>query len=204
MTSEVKISNLAIAALGHKSFIQSMTEESVEARYANLFYENTRRSTLRAHPWNFATGRKVLALLGDGKGKWTYMYALPNNCLKARFIEPVVPSDKVPFEVALSDDGNSKIIYCNVPEAELIYTVDVKNPDLFDPMFEDTFALNLSQRMCPVIAPNKSQEILTKYVNSLRAAEAADASEGEPEDVQQTDWLEARVSGSTTYVREVT
>jgi hypothetical protein len=203
MSSQVSICNLALAALGEKAFIQDINEASVQARYAKLFYTPSRRATLRAHPWNFARVKATLALVTDTGGKWEYAYALPARCLKARYIVPLVPGDKVPFEVALSQDGNSRVLYTNMPDAELVYTYDLENPDLFDPMFVDAFAFGLATRLSPVLAPSKAQEMMTKYVNWMRGAQAADASEGEEEDVATTDWLEARISGGTTYVRAV-
>lgn len=203
MSSKVTISNMAIAALGQKSFIQSMTEASVEARYANLFYDQCRKATLRAHPWNCATSRKQLASLGAGIGKWRYTYAVPSNCLKARYIVPFIPSEKVPFEVALSDDGNSRVLYTDRENATLVYTVDLDNPDLFDAMFIDALSLSLAFRLSPTIAPNRAQEMSNRFVNAMRSAQTVDASEGEIEDVSRTSWLEDRVSSFTHHFREV-
>lgn len=203
MSSKVPICNLAIAALGHKAFIQSLTESSVEARYSNLYYDAARKAVLRAHPWNFATGRKKLALLGDGVGGWTYKYALPSGCLMARYIVPSVRTIKEKFEVALNDDGLTRVLYANKADAVLVYTHNVENPELFDSLFIDAFHLNLAQRLAPVIAPNKSQEVMAKFVNTMLQAKAVDAAEGEPEDTYETDWLEARVVGMDDYAKVI-
>lgn len=203
MTSQVSICNLALVALGESAFIQDINEPSVQARYAKIVYDPARRATLRAHPWNFARVRVSLALLPDSGGRWTYTYALPSKCIKARYIVPLIEGERIPFEVAITSDGTSRVLYTNQPDAELVYTYDVTNPDLFDPMFVDAFALGLATRLAPVVAPSKSQEALTKYINWMRGAQAADASEGEPEPVETTDWLEARVSGNTEYTRLV-
>lgn len=199
MTSQVNICNLAYAALGHKAFIQDINESSVEARYAKLQYDVARKATLRIHPWNFATGRATLALTADTSTTWQYVYALPALCLKARYIVPVIPTEKIPFEVALSNDGLRRVLYTNIEDAELVYTVNVENPDLFDALFVDAFSLNLAQRLSPVIAPNKAQEMLTKFLNTMRSAQASDASEGEPDVIEQTSWLEARISAIPEY-----
>lgn len=197
MSSKVPISNLAIAALGHKAFIQSMTENSVEARYANLFYDQSRKSTLRAHPWNFATGRKQLAILSTTPvGPWTYTYALPTGCMKARYIGETYLGRANPFEVALNSAGDTRVLYTNAPDAVLVYTHNVENADLFDPLFTDAFSLNLAFRLAPTIAPSKAQEIANKYLAAMRAAQAADAGEGQAEPSQAPDWLDNRVTGS--------
>lgn len=198
MTSEVQISNLGLATLGEKAFIQSLTENSVQARYANLFYEPARKATLRVHPWNFARTRVALSLKSDvAVGKYQYTYGVPSACLRARYIENNGINDDAPFELGLSEDGNERIIYTNVTGAVLIYTANVTNPNLFDSMFVDAFALNLAYRLAPVIAPSKSQEMATRYINAMKQAMAADAGEGVPEPWQAPDWLEARIGGST-------
>jgi len=197
MVSKVPLCNLSYAALGHKAFIQSIDEASVEARYAKLFYDVARQATLRAHPWNFATGRATLALLDDGPLPWTYKYALPSGCLKARRIVPGYSTEKIPFEVALSDDGTTRVIHTNQKDAVLVYTHNVENGDLFDALFTDAFTYNLAARLSPTIAPSKSQEMLTRFINAMRQAQTSDASEGEAEDVATTDWLEARLNGTT-------
>lgn len=203
MTAQVSIWNMALAALGHKAFVQLPNEDSVEARYCNLFYDQMRKATLRAHPWNFARGRKLLTKLGDGSDRWTYKYALPNGCLKARFIVPAIPQVKENFEIALDDDNATRVIYANKDEAVMVFTRNVVDPNIFDSLFVEALHLNLAQKLAPVIAPNKSQEMLTKFVNAMRQAQAGDASEGEPELVEETDWLEARVGGFDLPVRVV-
>lgn len=194
MASKVSISNLALGALGHKAIIQSMTEQSQEATFANLFYEQARKATLRAHPWNFANIRVDLALLGDGPRPWAYQYALPTNCVRALYIQSLLDNgEKIPFEVSLKADGTARVINTNQPDATLIYTANVEDPNLFDPMFTEAFVLKLAGMLAPTIAPQRNQEMATRFVNAMRAATAVDAGEGEPEPPATTDWLEARL-----------
>jgi len=197
--SKVSILNLAYAGIGHKAFIQSIDEASVEARYGKLYYDVARRATLRAHPWNFATVRVNLALLGDGPAPWTYMYVLPTGCVKARYIVSSLPGVKIPFEVGLSADGTTRVLYTNQEDAVLVFTFDVENDLLFDATFIDAFAFGLAYRLAPTIAPSKSQEAATKFMNAMRMAQAADASEGEAEEPAAPDWLEARLGGTPEY-----
>lgn len=196
MSSEVSQCNLGIAALGEKAFIQSLDENSVAAKYCKLFYDPARRSALRAHGWNFAKGRVDLALLGDGPSPWAYQYALPSNCLRARYINPAYPGEKVPFEIALDSSGSVKVINTDRETATLIYTVDVTNPNIFDPLFVDVMAASLAWRLAPVLAPNKLADMERRFIASVRAAQAADAGEGYEEHERAPDWLEARLGGS--------
>lgn len=197
MTSKVSISNLAFAALGEKAFIQSLDEASVHARYANLFYDQARRAALRSHPWSFARQEKTLALLSDQhSNRWKYRYAMPEKCIRARYIENGYTPDKVPFEVALNTDGESKVILTNQANAKLIFTYDVENPTLFDAGFVDAFVYALAHRLCPTIAPNKAADMERKFLMAVQNARAYDAGEGEMDDLYTSDWLEERVSGS--------
>lgn len=196
MPSAVQICNLALAALGHKAFIQDLSEQSSEAIYANLFYDQARRETLRAHPWNFAKKRTSLALLSSTSGKWLYQYALPSDCLKARYIE-TTSSSKIEFEVCLKDDGTSRVINTNEVYATLAYTADVELTALFDPTFVSALSLKIASYLAQSItgSSTKSQEMLTRYVNAMRLAQTVDASEGETDTTDAPDWLVARIGG---------
>lgn len=202
MASKVQICNFALGALGHKAFIQSLTEDSVEARYASLFYDQARQETLRAHPWNFAKATETLALLNVGVTPWSYQYALPSTCLKARYIVTQDVNAKIDFEIALGADRQTKVLNTNQEYAVLAYTYDLENTSLFDSLFTTTMALKLASYIAEPITGNtqKTQAMLSRWINALHNAEAVDAGEGEREDTTAPDWLEARIGGATVTI----
>lgn len=106
MTSAVDIANNALANIGARSTIASLTEDSNEARAVNLQYPDTLQKLLRAAPWNFARKFINMSLLkalpgtpentatpADGYWHesypppgWLYSYAYPSDALMVRYI----------------------------------------------------------------------------------------------------------------------
>jgi hypothetical protein len=103
--SEVSICNRALASIGTRSSIASLTENSAEARQCNLIYANTRDEVLNMAFWNFARKTALLALLKSAPGTptnsgssanqwsplfpsppWLYEYAYPSDALQIRQI----------------------------------------------------------------------------------------------------------------------
>jgi hypothetical protein len=58
-TNSVEICNSALTLIGTRKIV-ALSDPSVEARECNSNYDKCRKATLRDHPWNFATKRKVL------------------------------------------------------------------------------------------------------------------------------------------------
>lgn len=101
MTSEVNICNRALQAIGARTTIAALTEQSVEARNCNLIYQDTRDQVLAMAYWNFAQKTDYLALLKSAPATpsnpsatatqwstaypappWLYQYAYPSDCIQ--------------------------------------------------------------------------------------------------------------------------
>ena len=107
MTSTTDIANRALAAMGSRSQIASLTESSPEAQAANLWIDSLRREILRMAPWNCAKNTNQLALVcaapgtpenptvgtiqwqkGQPPPPWSYEYAYPSDCIRPLWIVP--------------------------------------------------------------------------------------------------------------------
>jgi len=106
MPTQIEICNQALAMVGTRSTIASLTENSNEARACAQQFDSTRDRLLRAAPWNFATKWATLAVLKALPGlpestvtassqtwqtdypppPWGYSYAYPSDCLMARSV----------------------------------------------------------------------------------------------------------------------
>lgn len=102
--SSTALVNRALDAIGSRSQISSLLEQSPEARAAARIYTNTVESLLRAAQWNFALRQSVpltqvaqspLITGSDASPvtwsfmPWGYEYAYPSDCL--RFVRIVPP-----------------------------------------------------------------------------------------------------------------
>lgn len=107
MVANVDIANRALSAIGTRSQIASLNEDSNEAEQANLLLESLRDELLRMAPWNCATNYNNLSLLKSAPGTpenptegasvwdksippppWAYEYAYPSDCLRPLWIVP--------------------------------------------------------------------------------------------------------------------
>ncbi len=124
MTSEVDIANRALSAIGTRSSIASLAENSPEARQCARLLEPLRDELLRLAPWNCATIFNNLALICSAPGtpenpstapatwtrgipppSWAYEYAYPADCLRALWIvsQPSIgPSTSPPITLAVT------------------------------------------------------------------------------------------------------
>jgi hypothetical protein len=194
-TSVVSICNMALGWVGTRS-IASMTENSPEARACSQFYEPARAQTLRDHAWNFAQARVALASLPvpAAYSEYAYAYAWPSDCLRALKVRNAAGMEE-DFEVVLAPDGASRMILTNAASAVLVFTKDVEDPGVFDPLYVRALARRVAADIGKVFFKNNSQavqELETYYLNEIRKAQTLDAGEGKPETVDESSWITAR------------
>ena len=117
MASEITICNRALQAIGIRTQISSLTENSPEARNCNLVYADIRDQALAAAHWGFAKKTDYLSLLKSAPGTpsgvasasqwstayppppWLYEYALPQDAISMRQVvqQPINAYTGVPF-----------------------------------------------------------------------------------------------------------
>lgn len=205
MASKIAICNMALGWLGAPP-IASLQENRPEARYADQYYDLALEQCLRDHRWNFAQRRVRLAEMDVPEGYTSIFeaaYAVPVDCLLAHTVLDE-GGNEMEFELALAPDGASKMIVTHGPSAFLSYTARVDITELFDPNFSRALARRLAADLAvPVLKnnPQKIQEAETLYLNALKAAQLADAREGKPEEVPETEWITARTGGVMIYGR---
>ena len=96
MTSEVDISNLALAHLGDSATVTSLSppEGSAQAEHCSRFYPIARDSLLEQHDWKFNTRREAGALLTEVPlNGWLYAYGMPNRALRVLAVLPPSVND---------------------------------------------------------------------------------------------------------------
>lgn len=91
------LANEALDAIGWPRQIDDIEDGSTESRVMNRAYWQCRRQLLRASHWAFARKKAPMLMLADCTGQtpnvgnlvcgpFTYEYAYPTDCLKARFV----------------------------------------------------------------------------------------------------------------------
>lgn len=203
MTSDIDICNLALLRLGTRSSIASFSEGSVEANACARVYALLRDMLLASHQWSFATHRVILADLGHPLDGWAFRYAYPSDCLRARMIRPPrmelseTSRNVPPFEVSgdVNDQGQAiKVILCNIPRAELIYTARLYSPDLFPPHFIEALSWIIAAELANALSGDDglAQSTLQMATQAISACKCVDANESPVAQDHMPDWITVR------------
>lgn len=208
--SKVKICNMALSNVGARNTIESLTEQSAEAKIVNLWYDHSRLLTLEGYNWNFAKKRQALALsTEDPPLNWTYRYVYPVDCVKAREIEQAdigpaitdpfnpffnITLDALPFEVEMESDGESKSILTDQTEAVLIYTFDQENVGTYSTHFIYTLSYALAYNIAfPLTGKMSVQQSMFQSFNYLmKQAAQHDANEHVDRSTRDAQAIQAR------------
>jgi hypothetical protein len=184
--SEVQICNLALARIGVRDYIESLSDASEAAETCNLFYEPMRDAALEAFPWPFATRRASLAeLAGVERDGWDYVYSLPADCVAPRYIYPGTtnPSaaNRVPFEI--EDEAGADVLLANVEEPVLIYTYRVTDVAKFKPAFTDALSWLLAAELAVALEAKEEKEVRarTRWMAALAEAKRVALSQRQAE-----------------------
>lgn len=205
MASQVDICNQALGACGISKFIQSITENSVEAIVCRQFYNQALGECLEDFPWNFADSYVQLQDIGNPPIGWLYRYQYPNDCQKARGImmQPGTvtytrdwseyPTFKR-FAVVENETGGGKAILANIPSPILHYTKAISNPTLFTAQFTGALALLLATKIAAPLAaePKFAESAANGYRQMVDKAGASMLNEGNTQCVQESQFLKAR------------
>lgn len=149
------IANRALAALGIRAIIGSLTDPSDEAQVMSLHFDEARQAALAAHDWSFARRRATLTVpagTATMAAGWTYAYPQPADCVQFRGIfngfawnQP----PKVPFEVLTGFDTANPpnpviLIGTNVASPVGVYTFDNQAPATWSPQFQSALPYKLA------------------------------------------------------------
>lgn len=152
---------------------------------------------------------------------WLYMYQLPSNCLMARYILMTLPitgtnnispaymsaptcipgQGQIPFHVAYSTDSSGnplQVILTNQTQAQLVYTVNQTNPQIWDSEFEQAFVASLAAFLVPALSLNMPlMNMQIKLAEQMiMNARVRDANEGSNSQDRIPDWMIARNTGN--------
>lgn len=152
---------------------------------------------------------------------WLYAYQLPSDSLQARYIVPSLPVSNpsgipispamvsaatyfpigtIPFRVAYSVDVNNnplQVILTNQPQAQLVYTVNQPNPQIWDSMFQSAMVASLAAYLVPALSLNMPLANMQIKIaeNIIMQARIRDGDEGSNSQDNIPDWIRARNAG---------
>lgn len=179
--NSIDICNLALGLVGVDRGIESLSDDSPEARYCSRFYDHIRETMLHDHPWRWATRREILAELSNDVDGWEYVYSYPSDCLKALAVEDAEHDPAMLYEHEIRKlDGSVIAVCCDVYQAYLRYTANVEDANLFSPSFVEALAQRLGSRLALSLTGQRDvvQALGQEADRTLARAKMLDASEG--------------------------
>lgn len=184
MAAEVDICNAALGHLGDEATVAAITppDGSIQAGHCARFYPMARDELLEMHTWRFNTQRAVLALSPvTPPAGWAFAYACPSLMKKPiavlapnqlpDFMAWWFPNQQTAMQVGsnLVDILNSQdyimesspvdgtpIIYTNVEQASLAFSVSVTDTTKFPALFSAALARLLASKLAGPIIKGKT------------------------------------------------
>lgn len=186
MTSSVSICSNALVMLGGAPF-SSFDEQNPRVRAAAVLYPSVRDDVLRAHPWNCAIKRDLLAPMAIAPPfDFTQQFALPGDWL--RTIQ--VGQEGCPLKYRTEGQR----ILANVNVLPLVY--------VFRNYVEDSWSTNLVRVMERAMAANMAYSVTAssslsdseyaKFEKQLKIAKAVDGQDDPPEEFAAGTFVESR------------
>jgi len=169
-STAIQITNRALGHLGVDDII-SFTQDTLESRTADLYYESTKREMFSSYYWNFATNYTTLTFYTDSFQQpfWEYKFLVPGDCAKiiAAYDSSGCP---VHYEVL------GKYVLANVDEIVFEYC-QFKNEHEFPYFFESALEWYLAFKMSTKLTEDDSKraqlfEISQRYLKEAKMIDA--------------------------------
>lgn len=197
--SKIGLANYAASKIGARFF--NFMDGSDSDRVITPIYDQCRKYVLEQLPWSFAIRTSALAKLsatlpnfGDNAN---IAYSLPPEFLKIYQVN--FPSALLRFE-NLQDIG-----YCLLSDTSgliIKYVFDNDDPTTYSSQFYEALACKIAKESCfkLVEAAQFVSQMKGDYEHAFLSAAAADGQMSSPDQINQSEWEYARLSGSQGFL----
>jgi hypothetical protein len=191
--AQLDVYNITLTKLGQDR--ASSTSEDVEqVRVLNALWAEAVDWTLADHPWKFAILRAELAAdVTPPAWGWSRAFSLPEPCLRlvqvgdtwAWYYEQAFEAFQLEGGKVLTDEG---------APLRVRYVQRISTVGLWPVMFADAVAMRLAYRAAIKLTNSNAREqsCAADYDVAIRKAKRQSAIERPPNNVSQSDWLDAR------------
>lgn len=185
-----QVVNSALEQVAAQTRIASLTDNSPEARAANVVYAPTVQLMLRELDPDFARFTAALTLAGAPTPvpPWAYEYLYPADCVRLRQVRPprngagslADPNDPQPIRANVAFDiiaaENTKVILSNQQNALAVYTTSRVSEAQWDSVFTDAVIRRLANPLAMALSgrPDFAEKILMQSAQMAATAEAVD------------------------------
>ncbi len=190
MASDVDIANVGLSKIGGKA-ITAFAEETVSGRLVNLTYNGLRDAVLRDHFWNFAMRRASLAA-STTSPEWGFSNAFdlpsePNYCLRVKNVNNA-------FDDQWKVEGRQIVTDLSAP-LQILYIQRVTDSEQFDSLFVETLAQFCAAEWAEKLTSSTTlrTQMTQLYSAKLQQARSMDGQEGTTDDLEASEWINARL-----------
>lgn len=172
--------------------LNSLEEDTKQARLCRQEYEGVRDATFAAHPWRCLKKRDELAATTEKPPfGWGYAYNLPVDCayVVPPSVEGIYDSDPIEYEV------QGRQLLCDLAgPLPVIYVRRSENTADYDPMLRQAIAAHLAMWLSfPITGiARKFEEMSSLYTFTLNEAKRIDSKGGTPLPAAAPGWERAR------------
>ena len=148
MTTQLDIAKEALAQIGTRSKITSLTDGSAEAQYVNLMYAPIRDFLLTEGDYDWSMLFAGLTAIAGETFPWAAAYGYPTNALRIRQLVPAShdPLDPRPVEWTVTGISGVRTIYASEAISLAMFTAPVVE-DLWDAIFRQSFVRMLGSAL---------------------------------------------------------
>lgn len=198
-TVETSIGNRALTKLG-VARVTAFEDDSKAGRALTANYDRLRDWLLRAHLWNFAMVRTTLEV-STTEPSWgfSYLYALPDECLRLVQVDEFVVAGQGPDYRAGSDapyqlEGRSILTDIGSP-LKVRYVKRETNAGRFDEAFCEALACKIAMELAEELTQSATKREAAKgdFREAIREARRLDAIENPPEGIADDSWVLGRL-----------
>lgn len=178
ISNKIEICNLALARIEQSSISSFEDEDSMQAQYCRMSYEQSKSALLSQYTWSFAINSATLTQVeyNDAIKEFDYKYSLPESflafvALYNSFNQEVLGSGYKPIYNLMGG-----FLYTDVDNAKLKYVKDIDTVSSFSPLFIDCFVLDLAIRLTRLFQSSGTylQQLEQELNIALRAAKSND------------------------------
>lgn len=191
--SEISIANRALQKIGARR-VESMTEDSPNARTVSAAFAPVRDRLLRNYTWNFAKARtQVAADTSETVWGGLHRFRKPNDFLRLLRGKEAGTNDEE-ARVHWQIEGDY-IVSDEDPPLEYVYIRQVTDPAQFDSLFSEVLALTLAVDICDEITQDdrKKQLLLEEREAMMAEARRVNSLENPSQTPPEDDWVLARL-----------
>jgi hypothetical protein len=148
MVDQLEIAKEALAQIGTRSKITSLTDGSAEAQYVGLLYAPIRDFLLTEGDYDWSMLFAPLTASTGGSFPWAFAYNYPVGALRIRQLIPLSydPLDPRPVEWTVSGIGGERTILASEEMVEAVYVAPAVET-LWDSIFRQSFVRMLSSAL---------------------------------------------------------